>query len=142
MKLVHVKTVVRMMQECSGGTDARKSLYVELFEKCLVEATRTHYEKVRTSIDQTASNYLRTADRIFQSEDELIERYLSQASFSLLNSTVYEELIKKNANLLATCFGVLLPNNDLEAMGLLYAYAFDTGLMTKLADEWCKHLYA
>lgn len=51
-------------------------------------------------------------------------------------------MIKKNTQLLQTCFGVLLPSNDFEAMNLLYAYAYDTGLITKLADEWCKHLHA
>lgn len=75
--LVHVKTIVRMMQECSGEAESRKSLYIELFEKSLLEATQAHYEKVRTSIDQQASSYLRVVDRIFQSEDDLTEKYLS-----------------------------------------------------------------
>ena len=141
-QLVDVKTVVRLMLECGGDPEQRKTLYVDLFEKKLIEATQAHYEKVRGSIDQAASMYLRTIDRIFQSEDDLVERYLSQASFSLLNSTIYEELIKKNTTLLSTCFATLLPANDFEALNLLYAYSFDTGMVSKLADEWCKYVHA
>ena len=68
-----------------------------MFEVKLIQKATFYYEGVQKKLFLTlsSSEYLRLVDKMFTGEDYLVENYLEQASFSLLNSCLYESMIKK-----------------------------------------------
>jgi len=66
-------------------------------------------------------------DKIFEFEDEMIEKYFDQKSFSLNNSCIYEYMIRNcHEEILSLGVPSLLNDRDYESIILLYSYMHDT----------------
>ena len=88
--------------------------------------------------------YIDTIDLIFAKEDELLQNYFDNASFSLINSCIYEymfmnchqEMLKGPSGLRS-----LLDQQMFEHLTLLYSYLHDTGCINQLKDAYYQYIY-
>lgn len=81
-------------------------------------------------------------DRIFELEDEMIEKYFDQKSFSLNNSCIYEYMIRNcHEEILNSGLPTLLNQRRYESIVLLYSFMYDTQLQAQMKDAWAKYIF-
>ena len=86
--------------------------------------------------------YIKKVDLIFEKEDELMEQFFDNASFTLNNSCIYEFMIKNcHEEILKSGLSCLLNERKYESLTLLYSYMHDTELMTQMRDAWSNYIY-
>lgn len=121
-----------------------KSLYAQLFEPKFIEATQRFYEQQQKKLMKVfnVDKYIKSVDLIFDYEDYLIEHYLDTLSFSLVNSCIYEYMIKNcSADLLNSGMPSLLNARQYDSLVLLYSYMCDTDLLPQLKKAWQQYIH-
>ena len=121
-----------------------KSLYTQLFEPRFVESTQVFYEQQQKKLMKVfnVDKYMKCVDLIFDYEDYLIENYLDTLSFALVNSCIYEYMIKNSyRDLLNSGLPSLLNARQYESIVLLYSYMHDTELLPELKKAWQQYIH-
>jgi len=159
-QMYRVKSLVRMLNDCAGSSaDAEssksqvikqtisadsKSLYSAMFEPKFIKATQAFYERQQQKQMRifNVDKYIKSVDLIFDYEDYLIENYLDTLSFSLVNSCVYEYMIKNcHQELLNSGLPGLLNSRQYHSIILLYSYMHDTELLPQLKAAWSQYIH-
>ena len=85
------------------------------------------YEKLHLKLfKHKIADYIDYVDLIFTHEDSMSEKYLLNLSFSLINSCVYEYMVKLSSDeILKSGLPTLLNERKYEQIVLLYSFVHD-----------------
>ena len=86
--------------------------------------------------------YVKCVDLIFEFEDYLVENYLDNLSFNLVNSCIYEYMIKNcTTQLLNSGLHSLLNSRQYDSLVLLFSYMCDTDSLIPLKKAWSNYIF-